>query len=33
MSSKTPPATAKALIKILEAAGFVLDRVKGSHHI
>lgn len=33
MSSKTPPATAKELIKMLEAAGFLLDRVKGSHHI
>ena len=33
MSNKTPPADAKALIKLLLEAGFILDHVKGSHHI
>lgn len=28
--SSTPP---KELIKLLEQKGFVLDRIKGSHHI
>ncbi|MEM3565000.1 MAG: type II toxin-antitoxin system HicA family toxin [Candidatus Jordarchaeaceae archaeon] len=31
--SKLPSLTPKKIIKILEKRGFVLDRVKGSHHI
>lgn len=31
--SKTPSLTPKDLIKLLEQKGFILDRVKGSHHI
>ncbi|MEM2145238.1 MAG: type II toxin-antitoxin system HicA family toxin [Candidatus Jordarchaeaceae archaeon] len=31
--SKLPSLTSKKVIKILEKRGFVLDRVKGSHHI
>lgn len=31
--SKLPVLTLQALIKILQQKGFVLDRVKGSHHI
>jgi len=30
---KLPVLTPKKIIKILEKRGFVLDRVKGSHHI
>lgn len=30
---KLPTLTPQKLIKILEKKGFVLDRVKGSHHI
>ena len=30
---KLPVRTPKQLIKLLEDRGFVLDRVKGSHHI
>jgi predicted RNA binding protein YcfA (HicA-like mRNA interferase family) len=30
---KLPALTPQKLIKILEQHGFVLDRVKGSHHI
>jgi len=30
---KLPALTAQKVIKILEKKGFVLDRVKGSHHI
>jgi len=30
---KTPSLTSRKVIKILEERGFVLDRVKGSHHI
>ena len=30
---KLPALTARKVIKILEKKGFVLDRVKGSHHI
>jgi predicted RNA binding protein YcfA (HicA-like mRNA interferase family) len=30
---KLPSLTPKKVIKILEARGFVLDRVRGSHHI
>lgn len=30
--SKTPSYTPKELIKLLENQGFVLKRVKGSHH-
>lgn len=30
---KLPALTPKEVIKILEKKGFVLDRVKGSHHI
>lgn len=31
--AKLPVLTAKDLIRILERRGFILDRVKGSHHI
>ena len=31
--SKIPALTPKKIIKILEKKGYVLDRVKGSHHI
>jgi predicted RNA binding protein YcfA (HicA-like mRNA interferase family) len=31
--SSTPALTPKELIKLLEQRGFILDRVKGSHHI
>jgi predicted RNA binding protein YcfA (HicA-like mRNA interferase family) len=30
---KLPSLTPQKLIKVLERKGFVLDRVKGSHHI
>lgn len=30
---KLPSITPKKLIKILERQGFVLDRIRGSHHI
>ena len=30
---KLPSLTPQKIIKILEKKGFVLDRVKGSHHI
>jgi predicted RNA binding protein YcfA (HicA-like mRNA interferase family) len=30
---KLPPLTPQKIIKILEKKGFVLDRIKGSHHI
>ena len=30
---KLPNLTPKKVIKVLEKKGFVLDRVKGSHHI
>jgi len=30
---KLPALTPRKIIKILEAKGFALDRVKGSHHI
>ncbi|KAF5048398.1 HicA toxin of bacterial toxin-antitoxin [anaerobic digester metagenome] len=30
---KLPALTAQKVMKILEKKGFVLDRVKGSHHI
>jgi len=30
---KLPSLTPRKVIKILERKGFVLDRVKGSHHI
>ena len=30
---KLPSLAPKKIIKILESRGFVLDRVKGSHHI
>ncbi len=30
---KLPSLTPQKIIKILERKGFVLDRVKGSHHI
>jgi len=30
---KLPALTPRKVIKILERKGFVLDRVKGSHHI
>jgi len=30
---KLPSLTSARIIKILEQRGFVLDRVKGSHHI
>lgn len=31
--SKLPSITPQKIIKILERKGFVLDRIKGSHHI
>lgn len=31
--SKLPSLTPRKIIKVLEKKGFVLDRVKGSHHI
>lgn len=31
--SKLPAVSPKKIIKILKKKGFVLDRVKGSHHI
>ena len=30
---KLPVLTPKKIIKILEKNGFILDRIKGSHHI
>jgi predicted RNA binding protein YcfA (HicA-like mRNA interferase family) len=30
---KLPSLTSQRIIKILEKKGFVLDRIKGSHHI
>ncbi len=30
---KLSPMTPREIIKLLESRGFVLDRVKGSHHI
>ena len=31
--SKIPSLTPQKIIKVLEKRGFVLDRIKGSHHI
>lgn len=31
--SKLPSLTPQKIIKVLEKKGFVLDRIKGSHHI
>jgi len=31
--SKLPSLTSEKVIKILKERGFVLDRIKGSHHI
>jgi len=31
--SKLPSLTPNKIIKILKSRGFVLDRIKGSHHI
>jgi len=31
--SKLPSLTPQEIIKVLEKKGFVLDRIKGSHHI
>ena len=31
--SKLPSLAPKKIIKILESQGFLLDRIKGSHHI
>jgi len=31
--AKLPSLTPQEIIKILERKGFVLDRIKGSHHI
>ena len=31
--SKLPTLTPKKIVKIIERRGFVLDRIKGSHHI
>ena len=31
--SNLPSLTPKRMVKILEGKGFVLDRIKGSHHI
>jgi len=31
--SKFPSLTPRKIIKVLENKGFVLDRIKGSHHI
>ncbi|MDY6821165.1 MAG: type II toxin-antitoxin system HicA family toxin [Deferribacterota bacterium] len=31
--AKLPSLTPQEIIKILEKKGFVLDRIKGSHHI
>jgi predicted RNA binding protein YcfA (HicA-like mRNA interferase family) len=33
MSHKTPSYTAKEIIQLLEAKGFILDRASGSHQI
>ena len=33
MTPKLPALTPKKIIEILERKGFILDRVKGSHHI
>ena len=30
---KLPPLTPQKIIKVLEKKGFVLDRIKGSHHV
>ncbi|MEA3222442.1 MAG: type II toxin-antitoxin system HicA family toxin [Thermodesulfobacteriota bacterium] len=30
---KLPSLTPRKIIKILESKGFILDRIKGSHHI
>ena len=30
---KLPALTPKKVIRILESRGFILDRVKGSHHV
>lgn len=30
---KLPSLTSQKIVKVLEKRGFVLDRVKGSHHI
>lgn len=30
---KLPSLTSKDIIRVLEKEGFVLDRIKGSHHI
>lgn len=31
--SKLPPLTSQQVIKLIERKGFILDRIKGSHHI
>ena len=31
--SKLPSLTPQRIIKVLEKKGFILDRIKGSHHI
>lgn len=31
--TKVPSFTAKEIVKLLHQKGFVLDRIKGSHHI
>lgn len=31
--TKTPSYTAKEIVRLLEAKGFILDRTKGSHQI
>lgn len=33
MSDKLPAVTPKQLIRVLEQKGWLLDRVRGSHHI
>lgn len=33
MSEKLPVVSGKTMIKVLEKFGFVVDRIKGSHHV
>lgn len=33
MSRRLPAVTARQLIKVLEANGWELDRIRGSHHV
>lgn len=33
MPKKYPPLKPKELLKVLERAGFEIDRIKGSHHV